>query len=512
VNTPGPLTGGRLVAGTIALSLATFMNVLDTSIANVSLSAIAGDLGVSPEQGTWVITSFAVANAISLPLTGWLTQRYGQVRLFTASVLLFVLASLACGLAPSIEILILFRVIQGAVAGPMIPLSQTLLLASYPKEKAGMALAMWSMTTLVAPVAGPLLGGWITDNVSWPWIFYINIPVGLATAAATWMIYRKRETETRKLPIDAVGLGLLVLWVGALQVMLDKGKDLDWFHSGFIVSLAVVAALGLALFVVWELTDKHPVVDLRLLKRRNFTMGAIALSLGYGVFFGNVVLLPLWLQQYMGYTATLAGMALAPVGLLAVLLSPFVGRNVSRMDPRYLATTAFVIFALVMFMRSHFNTQVDFTTLMVPTIIQGAAMAFFFIPLVTITLSGIPPAQMPAASGLSNFARITAGSFGTSISTTLWDHRATMHHAQMVEKLTPYDPNATQALANMQASGLTPDQSLALLNRFVDQQAALLSANDIFYASALLFLAMIGLVWLARPGKAAASPEAAGAH
>src|SRR4051794_28402444 len=240
---PTALRGGALALGTIALSLATFMNVLDTSIANVSIPAIAGDLGVSPDQGTWVITSFAVANAIALPLTGWLTQRYGQVRLFTASVLLFVLASLACGLAPSIELLILFRVIQGAVAGPMIPLSQTLLLASYPKEKAGTALAMWSMTTLVAPVAGPLLGGWITDNMSWPWIFYINIPVGLATAAVTWMVYRKRETATRKLPIDAVGLGLLVLWVGALQVMLDKGKDLDWFHSGFIVTLAVVAAL-----------------------------------------------------------------------------------------------------------------------------------------------------------------------------------------------------------------------------------------------------------------------------
>ena len=512
MNTAAPLTGGRLVAGTVALSLATFMNVLDTSIANVSLSAIAGDLGVSPEQGTWVITSFAVANAISLPLTGWLTQRYGQVRLFTASILLFVLASLACGLAPSIELLIFFRVIQGAVAGPMIPLSQTLLLASYPKEKAGTALAMWSMTTLVAPVAGPLLGGWITDNISWPWIFYINIPVGLGAAAATWMLYRTRETETRKLPIDAVGLGLLVVWVGALQVMLDKGKDLDWFHSGTIVALAVVAALGLALFVVWELTDKHPVVDLRLFKRRNFTMGAVALSLGYGVFFGNVVLLPLWLQQYMGYTATLAGMALAPVGLLAILLSPLVGRNVSRIDPRYLATTAFAIFAVVMLMRSHFNTQVDFTTLMIPTVIQGAALAFFFIPLVTITLSGIPPQQMPAASGLSNFARITAGSFGTSISTTLWDHRATMHHAQMVEKLTPYDPSTSQALAGMQASGLSPDQSLALLNRMVDQQAALLSANDIFYASALLFLAMIGLVWLSKPARAAATAEAAGAH
>src|SRR6202166_2737942 len=219
-----PLTGSALVLGTIALSLATFMNVLDTSIANVSIPAIAGALGVSPSQGTWVITSFAVANAISLPLTGWLTQRYGQVRLFTASVLLFVLASLLCAIAPSIELLILFRVIQGAVAGPMIPLSQSLLLSSYPKRKAGTALGMWSITTLVAPVAGPLLGGWITDNFSWPWIFYINIPVGLAAAAATRAIYRRRETPTHKLPIDAVGLGLLIVWVGALQVMLDKGK------------------------------------------------------------------------------------------------------------------------------------------------------------------------------------------------------------------------------------------------------------------------------------------------
>src|SRR5436190_4975488 len=227
VNEPAPLSGGALLLGTVALSLATFMNVLDTSIANVSIPAIAGDLAVSPDQGTWVITSFGVANAISLPLTGWLTQRYGQVRLFTASVLLFVLASFLCGLAPSLGMLILFRVIQGAVAGPMIPLSQSLLLSSYSKEKSGTALAMWSITTLVAPVVGPLLGGWITDNISWPWIFYINVPVGLGAAAVTWLIYRKRETATVKLPIDGIGLGLLVIWVGALQIMLDKGKDLD---------------------------------------------------------------------------------------------------------------------------------------------------------------------------------------------------------------------------------------------------------------------------------------------
>ncbi len=263
---------------------------------------------------------------------------------------------------------------------------------------------------------------------------------------------------------------------------------------------------------MWELTDKHPVVELRLFARRSFSMGALALSLGYGVFFGNVVLLPLWLQQYMGYTATLAGMALAPVGLLAILLSPLVGRNVSRIDPRILASTAFVIFAGVMLMRSHFNTQVDFATIMVPTIVQGAALAFFFIPLVTLTLSGIAPQQMAAASGLSNFARITAGSFGTSISTTLWDHRATLHHAQLAEKLTPYDPVASQALSGLQSGGLTPDQSLAFLNRMIDQQAALLSANDIFYVSALLFLGLIAIVWLSGPARGAASAEAAGAH
>src|SRR6478752_6290773 len=349
-----PLTGSALVLGTIALSLATFMNVLDTSIANVSIPAIAGDLGVSPDQGTWVITSFGVANAISLPLTGWLTQRFGQVRLFTLSILLFVLSSFLCALAPSLGLLILFRVIQGAVAGPMIPLSQSLLLSSYKKERAGTALAMWSITTLVAPVAGPLLGGWITDNISWPWIFYINIPVGIAAAAVTWMIYRPRETATVRLPIDGVGLGLLVIWVGALQVMLDRGKDLDWFESPQIAILAIVVVVGFAFFLIWELTDKHPVVDLSLFKRRNFWSGAFATAVAYGLFFGNVVILPLWLHQFMGYTATQAGMIMAPVGMLAIIFSPIVGLTVGKVDPRRYATFSFLVFALVLWMRSNF--------------------------------------------------------------------------------------------------------------------------------------------------------------
>jgi len=511
---PAPLSGLTLALGTVALSLATFMNVLDTSIANVSLPAIAGDLGVSPDQGTWVITSFGVANAISLPLTGWLTQRYGQVRLFVASVLLFVLASFLCALAPTLGVLIALRVVQGAVAGPMIPLSQSLLLSSFPKAKAGSALAIWGITTLVAPVVGPLLGGWITDNISWPWIFYINVPVGLAAVAVTWMIYRTRESPTRKLPIDGVGLGLLVLWVGALQIMLDKGKDLDWFGSTQIWLLAIAASVGFAVFVVWELTERHPVVDLRLFARRNFWTSSLAMSLAYGAFFGNVVLLPLWLQQYMGYTATEAGMVLAPVGVLAIVLTPFVGRTINKVDPRIFVTGAFLIFALVLFMRADFNTSADFWTLMVPTIIQGAAVAIFFIPLVTLSLSGLSPDRIPSASGIFNFARITAGSFGTSIATTAWDHRATLHHAQLVEHLSSADAASSQALATLHASGLTPDQSYALLNRLVDQQAFMLSANDVFYVSGLLFLALIGVVWLARPVRGApqASEAAAGAH
>jgi DHA2 family multidrug resistance protein len=507
-----PLQGMAVVLGTIALSLATFMNVLDTSIANVSIPAIAGDLGVSPDQGTWVITSFAVANAISMPLTGWLTRRVGQVRLFTASTILFVLSSALCGLAPTFSLLVAFRALQGLVAGPMIPLSQALLLSSYPKTKAGSALGVWSMTTLVAPVVGPVLGGWITDNISWPWIFYINVPVGIVAALLTWSIYRPRETPTMKLPIDKVGLGLLIVWVGALQVMLDKGKNLDWFNSPLIVSLAIIAAIAFVVFLIWELTDQHPVVDLSLFRRRNFLVSSVAMSIGYGLFFGNVVLLPLWLQQYMGYTATLAGVVLAPVGLLAILMTPMVGRLVDRLDPRWFVTVSFLVFALVMFMRSDFTTQANFQTLLLPTLIQGAAMATFFIPLLALAFSGLEPDRIASASGLINFSRITASSFATSITTTLWWQRATLHHAQLVERLTS-NPQAQQFMAQARAMGLSRQQASLMLNQMVTQQAYMLSADDIFYVSGYLFVAMVVLIWFARPTKAAMSAEiSAGAH
>ena len=512
---PAPLTGSALVLGTLSLSLATFMNVLDSSIANVSLPSISGDLGVSISQGTWVITSFGVANAISVPLTGWLTQRFGAVRLFTLSVILFVIASTLCGLAPSIEMLIAFRVLQGFVAGPMIPLSQTLLLSTYPPQKAGTALALWGVTTLVAPVAGPLLGGYITDNWTWPWIFYINIPVGIFAAFITWSIYHKRETPTVKRPIDGVGLGMLVLWVGCLQVMLDKGKELDWFNSPTIVTLAVIVVIAFAVFVAWELTDEHPVVDIRLFAGRNFAFGAATLSIAYGLFFGNVVLLPLWLQQYMGYTATSAGMALAPVGILAIVLTPIVGRNVAKWDPRWMATGAFVLFALVLWMRSKFTSDTDFGTILLPTLIQGGAMAFFFIPLTTLTLAGLPPSRIPAAAGLSNFVRITMGAMGTSIATTLWDNRATMHHEHLVEQMAMNGTALDSATTALTQAGLPTAGAYASINRLVDVQAFTKAADDIFIASAVTFLFLIFTIWFTkRPPKIAGGPsvDAGGAH
>ena len=511
-GTPPPLQGAHLLLGSVALALATFMNVLDTSIANVSIPAISGDLGVSPNQGTWVITSFAVANAISVPLTGWLTQRFGQVKLFISSVMLFVLASILCGVAPSIEFLIAARIVQGAVAGPMIPLSQALLLNTYPKAKSGTALAIWSITTLVAPVVGPILGGWISDNYSWPWIFLINIPVGLLSAYVIWSLYRHRESATRKLPIDGVGLGLLVLWVGSLQVMLDKGKELDWFNSSTIVMLAITAFIGFVFFLIWELNEKHPVVDLTLFKVRNFWTGTIAFSLAYGTFFGNLVVLPLWLQTQIGYTATDAGIIMAPVGFLAILLTPWVGKNLQRWDPRWAVTAGFSFFALVFFMRSHFTAGVDVRALMIPTVLQGIPMALFFVPLTAIILSGLPPEKIPSASGLANFCRILMGGMGSSIATTMWERRSSVHHAQLTESANVFNPTFQQSMQNIGGLGLSPEQAHNLIELNLSTQAGVLGVNDIFWASSILFLILIGLVWLSRPGRSQGPVDAGGAH
>lgn len=514
---PPPLHGGQLVLATFAVALATFMNVLDSSIANVAIPTISGDLGVSVDEGTWVITVFAAANAVSIPLTGWLTQRIGQIKLFVAAILLFVISSWACGMAPTLPILLVARVIQGAVAGPLIPLSQAILLGSYPKSRSSTALALWAMTATVGPIAGPALGGWITDSYNWSWIFYINIPVGIFAAGVTWMIYRHRESPTKKLPIDIVGLGLLVVWVASLQVMLDKGRDLDWFSSPLIVTLAVTALIGFGFFVIWELTAANPVVDLRLFAGRNFFGGTAAISVAYGVFFGNLVLLPQWMQIYLNYRSIDAGLVTAPLGVFAVLLAPVMGRIMPRSDARIIATFAFIGFAVVFYMRSLYVIQIDTWHLVLPTLLQGIPMAMFFVPLTAIILSGQPPEKIPAAAGLSNFARVFCGAVGTSLFSNAWNNRTVLHHVRLTEQANVYNPSFTQSIAQTQSAlNVSQAQAHGLFDLNVGTQAAMLGLDDIFYISAVIFLLIIPLIWITRPrgggGGGGGGDAAAGAH
>lgn len=491
-----PIPARGLVA--TALALGTFMQVLDTTIANVSIPTIAGNLGVSSDQGTWVITSFAVANGISVPLTGWLMQRFGVVRVFVISVLLFTLASFLCGISWSLPSLIVFRVLQGAMSGPMIPGSQALLLSLFPPAKKGTALAIWSMTTLVAPICGPILGGYISDNYSWPWIFFINVPVGLFCAFVCWQGLKGRETPTRKLPVDGIGLGLLIVWVGSLQVLLDKGKDADWFASSFIIALAVIALVGFVVFLIWELGEEHPIIDLSLFKNPNFAIGTLVFCVGYAVFFGAVVLQPLWMQTWLGYNATWAGFVAAPSGVVAVLLSPFIGKNIGKYDARMFATIAFVFFGISYFMRAGYTADASFTDYMMPLLVQGVAISMFFVAMLTILLEGVPDSQIPAASGLSNFLRITAGAFATSIVTTTWDRRAVLHQSRLSEASSVYDPSLQHAMTTLQSTGLSEQQSLGALAHTLGGQAYLMSALDIFWFAGWLSFAVIGLVWLVK--------------
>jgi len=494
-----PLSGATLVLATASLSLAMFMQVLDTTIANVSIPTISGDLAVSPSQGTWIITSFAASNAIALPLAGWLARRFGEVRLFVLATLLFTLASWLCGLAPNFETLLAARVLQGVAAGPMVPLSQSLLLNNYPEHKRGMALAFWAMTTTVAPIAGPFLGGWITENMSWPWIFYINLPVGLLCSYITWRLLKDRETATLRLPIDMVGLMLLVIGVGCLQVMLDKGNDLDWFGSDYIVSLGAIALVVLSVLIVWELTAKHPVIDLTLFRQRNFSVCVLSLSLGYLLFFAGVVVYPLWLQTEMGYTATWAGLASIPLGIMAVILSPIVGKNQHRFDLRMLASFSFIVFAISCSWQSGYTADFDYWHLIEPRFVQGIGMAFFFVPLTTMMLIGMPPQRIASAMGLSNFMRVLSGSIGTSLSISLWQDRSAQHYGQLTEHVTPYNPASTQYLDTAEKFTHSHDGAMNLLANIINNQAVTLATTDIFWLSGWVFLALIALVWLAKP-------------
>ena len=496
---PQYFKGMSLIILTIAMAVATFMEVLDTAIANVSVPTIAGNLATSPNQGTWVVSSYGLAAAIAVPLTGWIANRFGQVRVFLISIILFTLTSALCGLADSLPMLVSFRFLQGLVSGPMVPLSQTLLLANYPPHRRGVAMAIWAMTVVVAPIFGPLLGGYITDNLTWPWIFYINVPIGLLAAFITYTFLRKRETPTQKLPIDVVGIVLLVLGVGSLQLMLDNGNDLDWFSSNIIVALCVTSITALAFFVAWELTDKHPIVDLTLLKHRNFRYGVLALSFGFMAFFGLNVMFPLWLQTVMNYTPTWAGIATAPVGIFALLFSPVVGKNINRLDLRMVATASFIIFGGTAYWFSKFNLDTSLSHLIPPRMIQGFAIACFFVPINTIILSGITPDKMAAASGLANFFRTISGSFGTALVVMILSHRSEEHQIRLGEYISPTNQQFTEYMDKLRSIGMSTDAAYAQVQNLITQQSLMMATRDIFWLCSVLFICLIGVIWMTKP-------------
>lgn len=494
-----PITGAQLGMLTVALALATFMEVLDTSIANVAVPTIAGNLAVSSSQGTWVISSYGLASAIAVPLTGWIAKRFGEVKVFMWSVLLFTITSMLCGFAHSMPMLVAFRLLQGFVSGPMVPLSQTLLLSNYPPAKRGMAMAVWAMTVIVAPIFGPLLGGFITDNMSWPWIFYINVPVGLMSAWIVYTMLGHRDTPTEKKPIDKLGIFLLVVGVGSLQMMLDNGNDLDWFNSNFIIGLTVVAVVALTFLVAWELTDEHPVVDLSLFKSINFRAGVISLCLAYFAFFGSTVLLPLWLQTVLGYTPTWAGMATAPVGILALVFSPLVGKNLHKMDLRLVASFAFIVFATTSYWLSTFNLETEFHMLIWPRLLQGIGVACFFVPVNSIVVSGLPTSRLAAASGLSNFFRTLAGSFATAIVVTMWDRRAQMHEAVFSEHTVATGAATQEYLGKLAQNGISGNGAYAYMQQMMHAQAVQLATSEMFWGFSILFILLIGVLWFAKP-------------
>ncbi len=499
-----PLTGGMLWLAAIVLAAANFVAVLDMTIANVSVPSIAGNLGATTSQGTWVITSYAVAEAITVPLTGWLAARFGAVRVFATAMGLFGVASLLCGLANSLGFLVFARILQGFAGGPLMPLSQTLLLRIFPPHMAPAAIGLWSMTTLIAPVLGPIVGGYICDQYSWHWIFLINIPVALGCAFAAWKLLKRYELPLLKNPIDKIGLLILFIWVGALQLMLDEGKQLDWFASPLIVCLAVVAVVGFVAFLIWELHEEHPIVDLRVFRHRGFTMSVLTISLTFAAFFAANVLTPLWLQSFMGYTATESGLTTAWTGLFALMVAPMAAGWSAKMDPRKLIFMGVIWLGMVTFWRTFSTTDMGYWSIAVPLMFMGWGLPFFFIPTTGLALASVEPREMDNAAGLMNFLRTLSGAAAVSLVNTGWENATTRNHAELVG----LTDRTGEVLHGLEASGMAPEAALRALDGIVTGQSVMLATNQVMLVIAVCFVFAACVIWLApKPSRVVAPGE-----
>jgi DHA2 family multidrug resistance protein len=498
--------------------ISTFMEVLDTTVVNVSLPHIAGSLSATPDEATWALTSYLVANAIILPMTGWLANRFGRKRLLMASVAGFTVASFFCGLAPNLPLLIIFRVIQGATGGGLQPLSQAILLEVFPPEDRGKAMAFWALGIVVAPMLGPVMGGWLTDSYSWRWVFYINVPIGIIALLMTHtFVFDPSYIKRRAGGVDYWGMGLLVVGIGCLQVMLDKGQEEDWFSSRFILTLAVLAGVGLVGFVFRELSAEHPVVDLRVFRYRSYSAGVFLMTVLGFVLYGSTVLVPLMLQTLLGYPAVRAGIVMLPRGLGSFLAMPLVGFLMSKIEPRRLLGTGIVIASLSFWKFSHLSLDAGYWDFFIPLIVQGAAMGLLFVPLTTITNDPVPKEEIGNATSLFNLMRNIGASIGIASVTTLLSRNQQKHINILGAHVSVFNQQSQSVIDALKASfmraGSDPatalQQAYAAIAGMVDRHAYMLAFNDAFRFMMIMFALMLPLIFVMRKPQHKAGPVAA---
>jgi DHA2 family multidrug resistance protein len=500
---PHPVVNPWIVA--TAVMFATFMEVLDTTVVNVSLPHIAGSLSVSVDEAAWALTSYLVANAIILPMTGWLANYFGRKRTLTAAVFGFTAASFLCGLAPTLPMLILFRVIQGATGGALQPLSQAVMLEAFPPRDRGKAMAFWGLGIVVAPMLGPVIGGWLTENYSWRWVFYINLPVGLASVIMTRLfIFDPPYIRRSGRGIDYWGIGLLAVGVGALQVLLDKGQEEDWFSSHWMTALGIIAVLGLGLFILHELWTRDPVVHLRVFKNRTYSAGVFLMTVLGFVLYGSMLLVPIFLQTLLGYPALDAGIAMAPRGLGSFLMMPLVGTVLTKFDPRKVLAVGLVGASWTLYALGRLNLQAGYWDIFWPQFIQGAALALLFVPLTTATMDPIPKEQMGNATSMFNLMRNLGGSMGIASATT-YLFRRQQFHTNLLGANVNLMSGQTYALSKslqsaLMARGADPvtasRQSYGAIWGMVLRQASMLSFVDTFLAMAVVFLLVLPLLFV----------------